>query len=97
MPPKGDSHDTVLSATSDCPSVVMNLVGSQENRRWWLQLHMTCAAVLQEIWPAETTPVEGNKDALDSAFLPSADADMQDIMVGPCNALPLSSSFHAAY
>ena len=31
----------------------------------------------------ETTPVEGNKDALDSAFLPSDDQDMQDIMVRP--------------
>ena len=42
----------------------------------------------QEIWPAETTPVEGNKDALDSAFLPSADPDMQDLKV----CLPPSSS-----
>ena len=36
---------------------------------------------LKEIWPAETTQVEGNKDALDSPFLASDDPDMQDIMV----------------
>lgn len=36
---------------------------------------------LQEIWPPETTPVEGNKDALDSLFQTTDDADMQDVMV----------------
>ncbi len=36
---------------------------------------------LQEIWPPETTQVEGNKDALDSPFLASDDPDMQDIIV----------------
>ena len=36
---------------------------------------------MQEIWPADTAPVEGNKDALDSAFLPGDEPDMQDVMV----------------
>ena len=36
---------------------------------------------MQEMWPADTTPVEGNKDALDSAFLPGDEPDMQDVMV----------------
>ena len=36
---------------------------------------------MQEIWPADTTPVEGNKDALDSAFLTGDEPDMQDVMV----------------
>ena len=36
---------------------------------------------MQEIWPADTTPVEGNKDALDSAFLPGDELDMQDVVV----------------
>ena len=41
--------------------------------------------------------MEGNKDALDSAFLPSADPDMRDVMVCPhntvicCHSHPLST------
>ena len=39
------------------------------------------APPVQEIWPADTTPVEGNKDALDSAFLTGDEPDMQNVMV----------------
>ena len=56
------------------------IYGTSDGGKCRCRFQRTCASV-QEIWPADTTPVEGNKDALDSAFLPGDELDMQDVVV----------------